>query len=67
MEDLFRGRIENLRDSSTYQFYFTDTTTVARFKLTASRVVNLNVNFATCFYDSTVVSASIAGLSSATF
>jgi hypothetical protein len=65
LEDLFTGRIENLRDSSTYQFYFFDTTTVARFKLTASRVVNLSVNFPVCSYDSAIVSVATAGANSA--
>lgn len=67
LEDLFIGRIENLRDSSIYQFYFFDTTTVAKFKLTASRLVNLSVNFPMCSYDSAIVSVATAAANSAIF
>ncbi|MBL4710683.1 MAG: T9SS type A sorting domain-containing protein [Flavobacteriales bacterium] len=51
LEDLFTGRIESLRDSTSFSFSFSDTTTVPRFRLTASKLVNYTVKQSLCYGD----------------
>ena len=52
LEDLFTGRIENLRDSSSFNFYLSDTTNSPRFRLFASKIANFYTKNALCFGDS---------------
>ena len=67
LEDLFTNRIENLRDSASYTFHFSDTTTVPRFKLTASKIVEIDLNLAKCFGDSSALLVSSSSLTPINF
>lgn len=67
LEDLFTGNIKNLRDSASYQIYLSDTTSIARFKLTASTVVDLDLTKALCYGDLNHVSVVSKGAGTSDF
>lgn len=50
--DTFTGRKESLRDSSVFHFYLYDTTSIARFQIISSSVVDYSITHASCFGES---------------